>query len=340
MKFSFISECKYTSINALRGIFALLIVWHHFAAIFNIPYYFDFGNSIVLFFFILSGFHIALTWKDKIEGNEKTFMLKRISKIFPLHVLITLIYVVLGINLVSLWAIPFHFTLTQSLIPFWEINFTLNTPSWFLSSLFICYLCTPLLLNFARLNVRKFIFIYFSALTFYLIFLCLVDGHIGLRWIAYINPVVRLFDYSLGIILGLLWDKGYLVGRNDLTKYASIFEIGALLLFFLVMRCEPIVKLNSYTALRYPIVLLLIIVFTLNKGYISRILSNKLFNWIGSLSMSIYMIQGIILYFVHLLPCMDISITVILVYGLILLFSYFTSIYFNPFMGNLIMRGR
>lgn len=51
-------------IDSIRGIFALLIVWHHYHPI---HYHYNFGDTIVLFFFILSGFHIAITWKDKIH---------------------------------------------------------------------------------------------------------------------------------------------------------------------------------------------------------------------------------------------------------------------------------
>lgn len=71
--------------DSIRGIFALMIVWHHLAEMFGIPYEFDFGNSIVLFFFVVSGFHISLGWGDKIEGREREFILKRCVKIFPLQ---------------------------------------------------------------------------------------------------------------------------------------------------------------------------------------------------------------------------------------------------------------
>lgn len=41
---------KYRSIDAIRGFFALLIVWHHLCSMMGIPYNMDFGNTIVLFF--------------------------------------------------------------------------------------------------------------------------------------------------------------------------------------------------------------------------------------------------------------------------------------------------
>lgn len=109
---------KYRSIDAIRGIFALLIVYHHVCGMMGISYNWNFGDTIVLFFFILSGFHITITWKDKIQGHSKEFIIKRCSKIFPIQWLMILLFVLCDINIFSDWAILFHFTLMQSLIPF------------------------------------------------------------------------------------------------------------------------------------------------------------------------------------------------------------------------------
>lgn len=65
-----------TPIDSLRGIFDLLIVWHHLTLTEVSPYHYDFGSTIVLFFFILSGYGISLSWKDKIseKGGGKKFL--------------------------------------------------------------------------------------------------------------------------------------------------------------------------------------------------------------------------------------------------------------------------
>lgn len=55
----------------------MLIVWHHLAPTEVSPYHYDFGSTIVLFFFILSGYGISLSWKDKIslkKGAVKKFL--------------------------------------------------------------------------------------------------------------------------------------------------------------------------------------------------------------------------------------------------------------------------
>ncbi len=70
-----------TPIDSLRGIFDLLIVWHHLTLTEVSPYHYDFGSTIVLFFFILSGYGISLSWKDKIseKGGGKKFLSRTCS---------------------------------------------------------------------------------------------------------------------------------------------------------------------------------------------------------------------------------------------------------------------
>ena len=80
-------EQKFRPTDSLRGICALLIVLHHYPhQEMGITYTYDFGNTIVLFFFVLSGYGISLAWKNKIERLSKQFYIKRFAKIFPIRI--------------------------------------------------------------------------------------------------------------------------------------------------------------------------------------------------------------------------------------------------------------
>lgn len=141
-------------LNAWRFIFSLMIDWHHMP-IYQ-PIAANMGNTIVTFFFVLSGFLITLSYRRKILNGELSsidFILKRAAVVFPLQWFFTTLFVLCSINVYTYWAIPFHFTLTQSILPFWQINFTLNMPSWFLSSIFCCYISTPILLRFTKKKI-------------------------------------------------------------------------------------------------------------------------------------------------------------------------------------------
>lgn len=315
---------KYRSIDAIRGIFALLIVWHHLCPIMGISYNMDLGNTIVLFFFVLSGFHITITWKDKIQGHCKDFIIKRCSKIFPIQWLMTLLFVICGINIVSIWAIPFHLTLMQSLMPFWEINFTINTPSWFLSSLFVCYLITPLILNIINRNQVLFVVILIFCIACFTMLIYILPDSIGRKWLVYINPLARLIDFSVGILLGIIWSaiSNFVMKFPGKAVIFTILEIVAICGFMMVVSYRSVIALNNYPVIRYPLIVLLISTFTLSYGIISKLLSNKVLSWLGGISMSIYMVHGLVLHYVSELHEIPIWVEVSMAYLLILFLSY------------------
>lgn len=308
--------------DSLRGLFALLIVWHHLAPMRGIPYPYDFGNSIVLFFFVLSGFGITLSWQDRINGKSREFLIGRCVKIFPIQWFTVVLFVLLGINLVSWWAVPFHLTLMHSFVPLWEINFTLNTPSWFLSSLFFCYLCTPSILRYASKHRKSFLFLQLSLVACFIVAVYFLSDLMGTRWLAYINPGARLLDYSAGMILGLFWKdlRGFVNGGGRCIY--TILEILFISMMVIFMIDAELFKLNNYTVLRYPIIIGLIAVLSLEKGLISRLLKNRILGWLGTISLGIYMTHGFILYCTEQISCLPVWANVCLTYVLIVVFAY------------------
>lgn len=319
---------KYRSIDAIRGISALLIVYHHVCGMMRIPYNWNFGDTIVLFFFILSGFHITITWKDKIQGHSKEFIIKRCSKIFPIQWLMTLLFVLCDINIFSAWAILFHFTLMQSLIPFWEIYGSMNAPTWFLSSLFICYLFTPIILKFVNKSNVLFATVLIFSIILFTIFIYILPNTIGRRWLVYINPFARLIDFSVGVLLGVIWStiSNFVIHIPRKATIFTILELATLCGFMVVVSLKPIIALNNYPVIRYPLILLIISTFTLSYGFISKLFSNKVLSWLGNISISIYMIHFFILHYVSKLHEIPIWSRVILAYLLVLFMSYIVNL--------------
>lgn len=323
----------FLALNGWRFIFSLLIVLHHMPKEWKLCIAdWDFGNTIVLFFFILSGFLLTLGYKDKIYNGivgYKDFVIKRASSIFPLQILMTLLFMVFGINIVTYFAVPFHLTLTQSLNPLWEVNFTLNTPSWFLSSIFICYLLIWPVVSYIKKR-SSFLLIYSLITVVWNIFVYLLPESIGTRWLCYINPFARFIDFAVGILLALYWNEiKYLF--NKLLKNTHVATLCEIIIICAVFYCftnKSINEYNNYTILRYPLILLFIITFALSNGMFSRVLGNKFFNELGDLSIAIYMCHGFILYFTKKIGLNDISI--IATYILTLFFSYLLVHYYSP----------
>jgi peptidoglycan/LPS O-acetylase OafA/YrhL len=90
------------ALTGVRGVAAAIIVVYHFgdvqlstggtAAYFRIP----FGYLIVDLFFMLSGFVMALTYRDAFEHltlpKFATFLLKRVARLYPAYFVIGLVY--------------------------------------------------------------------------------------------------------------------------------------------------------------------------------------------------------------------------------------------------------
>lgn len=323
------------ALNGWRFIFSLLIVLHHMPKEWrpNVASW-DFGNTIVLFFFILSGFLLTVGYKDKIQNRTvsyKDFVIKRVSSILPLQMLMTLLFVLFGINVVTYWAVPFHLTLTQSLLPFWEINFTLNTPSWFLSSIFICYLLVWPVLVFAR-NRRRTLLIYLLVVLAWSVFVFLLPGSVGTRWLCYINPFARFIDFSAGVVLALYWDEIKLLFKR-LRQHKLLFTLCELVIIAFVVCCfvsADFQKYNNYTIIRQPLICLFIVIFALGNGWVSKIFGSNMFNKLGDLAIAIYMCHGFILYFIQIPAFENNSVSIILTYIFTILFSYILVHFYCP----------
>lgn len=333
----------FSALNGWRFLFAMMIIWHHFPDSYkNFSINLDFGNTIVTFFFILSGFLLTIGYKDKIKSNEisyKDFIRRRISAIFPLQWIMTILFVIFNINIASYWALPFHLTLTQSLIPYWEINFAINTPSWFLSSIFICYLLTyPILLLFSE---RKYLFLmsYLIMLMLWNLFLYFLPESIGTRWLCYISPFSRIFDYSIGIVVGLYWSSIVKVSQRFLGNKinATILEL-SIVVAVSCMFYQPLSVYINNVVIRYIILFIFIIIFSLSEGVFSRILGLNLFQYMGSLSIAIYMCHGFVLHFTNNMDCLSVWNRIIITYILVLIFSYILKQYCCPYIQNLIVK--
>ena len=333
---------RFTAVNGWRFIFSLLIVWHHMPV--WKPVDADFGNAIVTFFFVLSGFLITHSYRELLLNNivgAKEFIIKRCATIFPLQWLFTILFVVFSINVVSYWAVPFHLTLTQSLSPFWKINFTLNTPSWFLSSIFVCYLFTPLLLRIR--NRQYFMVIFILILLLWHGILFLLPETIGRKWLCYINPFARILEYGMGMLLALYWSDI----KNLLIKGEGVFcstmkefiAIGLMSLCMLKPHALCVEQIFGIDISLLPFIMCVCIaVFCLCNGVVSRILSFPIFDKLGAMSIAIYMSHGFVLYYTQSILDYSLVIYILLTFLIVLLFSYILEKYYISYMKNVIIK--
>lgn len=154
----------FNSIQTLRGFFALMIFFHHYHFRQNGGCMFNAGGDCgVAFFFILSGFILMQGSMDmqnrtcKIVSKTReyvSFIIKRLSKIYPLHLLCLLVVIFLE-KTITIQDISNLFLL-QSWIPYYKWYSSGNPVGWCLSDFLFFYAIFPFLHSFYIRNRRRF----------------------------------------------------------------------------------------------------------------------------------------------------------------------------------------
>src|SRR3954452_336502 len=148
-------------------------------------------------FFILSGFVISYSYPSDARGLKaySRFMIRRIARIYPLHLLSLLIFVLLiGVGLErTARSTPLDFLYNLMLLQAWGVtdHLSFNSPSWSISAEFFCYLIFPLLMLLAR-KVHPLVLAAIVAA----LYLVLAHGHLPI-WQERSQMYGANYDYGM-----------------------------------------------------------------------------------------------------------------------------------------------
>lgn len=301
------------SLQSLRGIFAIFIFLHHCA---------DFsagGDCGVAFFIILSGFVLCNGYESRIKEhriNFRDFINKRLARFYPLHLICLLAAIVLQLGNVSLtlcliWII--NALLIQSWIPIDYIYFSGNAVSWCLSDFVFFYCLFPYLIRAItntksnkKANVRILGLI---AIICYFIAVFVIPERYS-NSIIYVNPISRIFDFILGILLWQWWhshkNNNFIVSLTTLSFFQkSIIELTAALLLTITIILYPDIHKNfavaSYWWIPTAILILVFSIFENKGGIVTWLLQRKFAIHFGNVSFSFYMIHVLALNYTTIL---------------------------------------
>lgn len=295
------------SLTSLRMFAALGVFMSHLGiySLSSIPQlneisrYFSKGYIGVTFFYILSGFIINYSFsKHLAEGrfSNKDFIVYRLARLFPVHVvsLICVLYLfgyVQNFDATNKEALAYNVLLLQSFIPDSAYYFSFNPVSWSISCEMFFYLCFCLLVK-CKTRYLTAIFVAVQAVNIY--FLNNPPANISLHWLYYINPLFRITDFILGIIIC----RAFLAKPVTLkASVCSTMEVGSLLFLALTVYVSSNHLSNTnyaYDVLFIPCMASIVIAFAFNGGIISRILANKYLILLGEASFSFYMFHWMI----------------------------------------------
>ena len=319
MKNSNVKLTEIKPLTSLRFFFAIMVFVSHLSYLEKSSNpilsnlfinFFSEGYIGVSFFFILSGFILSYNYYEKITTGQypfKLFYINRFSRIYPLHILTFLISFIF----VSEYFIEnpifyfktslIHIFLLQSFFKIPKIHINFNPPSWSISNEIFFYFLTPILF-FAFFKLKKYVI---KIIVVILIIIFLIIGMSVLpskfaRFIFYVNPLIRVFDFIMGIFLYLIYKK---INFQNFSKlYSTILELLSIIIFSIFLTFhKDVSQVYRYSIYYWLPILFIIFIFSNQNGWISKLLSQKVFIYLGEISFGFYMIHflAIRLYFTY-----------------------------------------
>jgi peptidoglycan/LPS O-acetylase OafA/YrhL len=292
-------------LTSLRGIAAMMVLLGHLRH--DLFYFFDFGIFKNLFieaglyvdlFFVLSGFILAYNYSHifsfyGVGSKVKSFLIARFARVYPLHILILCILLLLlsikyVINEIANLSEDYLFLEGRNfagflanvfLIQIVHEQFSWNPPSWSISTEFFAYLVFPLLF-LKRLNIQSWILIFllFSGL---IVFLYSFSEATSFPF----NLIRCIYEFILGVALFQIWRRI----KKFSNSLLSLFQIICFIVPFVA------IILNWPTALVVLSWIFLVISLATNHGVLARAMAWKPFHFIGQISYSIYMIHWLVI---------------------------------------------
>lgn len=286
------------SLEALRGIFAMMIFLHHLG-LFGAG-----GDAGVSFFIVLSGFVLSAGYGDRLRsGGLKPgeFLRRRLRRFWPLHVTGFVAALVAG-GMALTAATPLiwgaNLLMIQSWIPLERFYFSCDAPSWCLSDLVFCYAMFPFLCRRMReMSLRCRMLVATGLLMLYFTAVNVVPESLRVGLI-YISPLFRLADFLLGMALWEMFNAvcGRVTAVGPRMVVLTAAESVAVALFVGAVAVSRDVAekyvLASYWWLPVAVVIgLFALTERCGSGLIGRVLRFRLFLKFGSLSFAFYMLH-------------------------------------------------
>jgi peptidoglycan/LPS O-acetylase OafA/YrhL len=298
-------------LDSWRGIAALLVALFHlnvFSAIYSLDF---FRNAFLFvdFFFVLSGFVITHSYSDRMATMEgvATFAVRRFNRLWPLHAIVLLAFVLVEVAKVflaargaSFYVPPFTGANSPNTVPLNLVfgqaiglvnNLTWNPPSWSIAAEFWTYLIFAATLHFAAMRLSRF------ALAAEGLLAILLTASVTI--LVSCSPHGQDASYDLGLFRCLY---GFLIGHfvyrlwqicpRDLFD-TTFLEIAVLIAAIFYVSAAG---RSGYSFLAPVVFAVVVLVFAFEAGPVSRLMSNRGNQWLGRISYSIYMWQAFIIF--------------------------------------------
>jgi peptidoglycan/LPS O-acetylase OafA/YrhL len=305
------TKVHFRVLDGWRGIAALLVALFHlnlYSAIYPLDFIRN-GYLFVDFFFVLSGFVITYSYGDRLKtpGDLGAFAVRRFGRLWPLHVVVLLAFLaaesgkaVLAARGASFYLPPFTGTNSLDTIPLNLVfgqsfglvqHLTWNPPSWSICAEFWTYLVFASVLVASSTWLARF--------RFASLFLVAIILAVSVSALVLFSKHGMDASYDLGFARCLY---GFLVGHLtyrlfQLTPKATLDSRFPELAMLVAIVWYVSAAGRGDTSFFAPLVFAAaVFVFAFEAGPVSRLMSNKVNDWLGKVSYSIYMWQAFMIF--------------------------------------------
>lgn len=304
----------FAALDGFRGLLAIFVAIYHTIWISHPQTwrFFEQGPVIIDLFFAFSGFLMWRLYEDRLATSEQAgqFLKRRFARLYPLHLFMLLVFTAFA--LLRLWAheiglanqtpgeiLPFqtgapetwfsflqHLTLTNALGLSESLNF--NPPSWTVGAEFCTYLIFMGMMLWCRpKRLIDFALIGLGVLSIYFI-LFRVKPNLNIthdygfwRCIA---------GFYTGVLASALFPRFRIWMTRISSRLGSVLECVALGASVLFVIYAP-GKAQFFVA---PIIFAFVLVFACDKGFISKFMMHRVFQYLAKISYSVYLVHVIV----------------------------------------------
>lgn len=285
------------TLQSLRIVFALTVMLAHFS------YAGIEGKSTgvgPMFFMLMTGFVMSRSYGTKVlDGTFRygTFILRRLFKFYPLHLLCLLAVVVIRRHTMTaddyLTVLP-NLLLLQSWIPVEDYYFSCNAVSWYLSDLLFFLLLFPFLYKgIGRMSGRGLLRLVSGLLVVYVMYVIFLQTD-DLNYWLYIFPPVRLFDFLWGMVMWRCYELHPTAGR---WSHPTVIELALVVGVVLTIITYPLHDRWHVALIHWLILVPVVWVFMQGDqygGWVSRFLKTRTMVWLGGLTLDTYLLHQLV----------------------------------------------
>ena len=311
------------ALDGFRGIFALMVAIHHSSWFSYINYrsFIDQAFVVIDLFFAFSGFLLYTLYHDKL--NDKTqclaFLKRRFARLYPLHLFMLCVFIAYALVKVfaaksgifvqdpgevlpfqagsrdSLYAIFTNITMLHSLGL--HDSLTFNAPSWTVSVEFYTYFLFMALMLWAAPK-KSWHFLILSLIVIAIYYgLSQIPPRAGFSKKMDITYDFGFFRCVAGFFLGMIAAQIFAYLRRSSSIIYNFTRWHWTLIECLMVIIGAIFLIYWTGPLQFfvgPVILAFVVIFAFDGGYISKFMSQNLFQYLAKISYSVYMVHLII----------------------------------------------